>query len=210
MEKNPIGEKENKKKLSSFLPKDLIEEINKNVKDKKNLSNNKPSFSLKEKDVYQKTNQNMASTIIENHNNHINHTNHTNHINHINISNNNHNYNFNIKNGSYKNQNLPQFQFNGNGINSTDLDLDDEGFFNGNNTFNINSKNNLLNINNGKSMLYGNVDINDLKQYINDLNNLNSMNVINGLNGLNGINGINGNNHNNDVYKKIMITTLIT
>ena len=96
----------------------MIEEINKNVKDKNHLSNNKPSFSLKEKDIYQKTNQNMASAIIGNHNNHINQTNHTNHIN---IANSNHNYNFNLKNGSYKNQNLSQFQFNGNGINSTDF-----------------------------------------------------------------------------------------
>ena len=77
MENNPSGIKENKKKLTSFLPKALIEELNKNIIEKKNISNDKPSFSLKEKDIYQNTNQNMASAIIGNHINHINHTNHT-------------------------------------------------------------------------------------------------------------------------------------
>ena len=147
MEKNPIGEKDKKKNLTSFLPKALIEEINKNIMDKKHLPNNKPTFSLKEKDIYPKTNQNMESSI---NGNHINRNNPTNHINHINISNNNLNYNFDFKNGSYKGKNLPQFQFNVNGINATDLNLEDEGFFNDNSNFSINSKNSILNINNGQ------------------------------------------------------------
>ena len=89
MEKNLSPEKDNKKKLSSFLPKALIEELNKNLVDKNHVQNNKSSF-LKEKDINIKTN-----TIINTSMNH-NHTFHP-----LNGK------NFNYTNGNFKGPNIP-------------------------------------------------------------------------------------------------------
>ena len=134
MEKSPIREKEDKKKLSSLLPKALIEELNKNNVDKQQITNNIPSFPLKEKDINLNSNQNMTTIL---NGNHINHNNHADSM--LNLLN---NKNFSFTNGSYKNQKIPQFQVKGNGINANNLD--GEQFFNKNNGFKINSKNNCI------------------------------------------------------------------
>ena len=126
MEKTASREKDNKKKLSSFLPKALIEELNKNLVDKNHIQNNKSSI-LKEKDINLKANPSIINP-------NMNH-NHTFHP--LNGK------NFNYTNGTYKPQNIPQ-QFQFNGFNNANNDIEKDGLFLGNN-FNINNENDLIN-----------------------------------------------------------------
>ena len=189
MEKSPSREKDNKKKLSSFLPKALIEELNKNLVDKNTTQNSKSSFPLKEKDINLKTNPSMNSSINHNHSFHP-----------LNGK------NFNFTNGSYKTQNIPpQFQYNG--FNSNDIEKD--GYYNGNN-FNINTENDLINYINIKRYLNKLNHMNGINgmngtngiNVTNGINGINGINVTNGINGINGINGLNGHIYKNGNLNK--------
>ena len=134
MEKSPIRDKENTKNLTGFLPKYLIEELNKNIVDDQLNTNDKLSIPFKEKDINYNSNQKMAPTINENQINNINHN-----LNSLN------NKNFNFINSSFLNESQ---HYNGNSINSDDID--DKQFFNKNNKFLIKSKNNFFNISSAK------------------------------------------------------------
>ena len=84
MERKPSLEKE-KKNISNFLPKALIEEINKTYDDK---NHNKSSFSLKEKELNSNINNNSMNSINGIHNG-------------FSLN----NKNTNLLNGSYQNMN---------------------------------------------------------------------------------------------------------
>ena len=171
MEKTPNHEKENKKKLSSFLPKALIEELNKNTVDKNHAQNNKPSFLLKEKDKNLQLNSNLIS-INGNHN-----------LLPINGK------NINFTNGSYHNGfNSNEAEKNGFFNANSNFELNDEDLIN---YIKLKKYFNELNYMNGN--INGNINGNT-----NGI--MNGTNGVNGFNGINGIKGnrINGNIHKNE------------
>ena len=179
MERKPSLEKE-KKSLDNFLPKALIEEINKTYDDK---NQKKSSLPLKDKDVHIKSNLNKNGTSING--------------NHNGFSLNNKSLNF--PNGSYQNMNISQIFLNNLNVNN----IHSESFINSNSNhidnFSQNQNNYVTNT------IYNNMDIN-LKKYFNEISKLNDVNKMmkngkNGINGngnfnINGINGINGNGIN--------------
>ena len=172
MERKPSLEKE-KNNLTNFLPKALIEEINKTYDDK---NQKKSSLPLKEKDLHIKSNLNKNGISING--------------NHNGFSLNNKSLNF--PNGSYQNMNISQIFLNNLNVNN----IHSESFINSNSNHIDNfsqSQNNYL-----ANALYNNMDIN-LKKYLNEMSKINEVNMIkngkNGINGINGsfnINGING------------------
>ena len=172
MERNSSLEKE-KKHITNFLPKALIEEINKTYDDK-NL--NKSSFSLKEKELNDKPKQNLNNPINGNH-----------------IGFSLYNKNMNLLNGSFQNIDISNILYNQLNMNS----INSESFMNNQNKIKMNnymSKPLYNNIDiNLKQFLLETNKINSLKNGINGLNGNININNING----------NGMNHriNNHLFK---------
>ena len=163
MDRSSSLEKE-KKNITHFLPKALIEEINKSCDDK---NHNKPSFPLKEKEINTKPNPNI------NINTSINGI-------HNGFSFNNKNMNF--LNSSYQNINISNISYNKLNMNN----IHSQSIINNNtnhNTINLNHSQNIS----GKA-LNSNIN-NNMQKYLNDINKINGINGIK-----NGINGLNGNN----------------
>ena len=163
MDRSSSLEKE-KKNITHFLPKALIEEINKSCDDK---NHNKPPFPPKEKEINIKPNPNI------NINTSINGI-------HNGFSFNNKNMNF--LNGSYQNINISNISYNKLNMNN----IHSQSIINNNtnhNTINLNHSQNIS----GKA-LNSNIN-NNMQKYLNDINKINGINGIK-----NGINGLNGNN----------------
>ena len=163
MDRSSSLEKE-KKNITHFLPKALIEEINKSCDDK---NHNKPPFPLKEKEINTKPNPNI------NINTSINGI-------HNGFSFNNKNMNF--LNSSYQNINISNISYNKLNMNN----IHSQSIINNNtnhNTINLNHSQNIS----GKA-LNSNIN-NNMQKYLNDINKINGINGIK-----NGINGLNGNN----------------
>ena len=163
MDRSSSLEKE-KKNITHFLPKALIEEINKSCDDK---NHNKPPFPPKEKEINIKPNPNI------NINTSINGI-------HNGFSFNNKNMNF--LNGSYQNINISNISYNKLNMNN----IHSQSIINNNtnhNTINLNHSQNIS----GKA-LNSNIN-NNMQKYLNDINKINGINRIK-----NGINGLNGNN----------------
>ena len=163
MDRSSSLEKE-KKSITHFLPKALIEEINKSCDDK---NHNKPPFPSKEKEINIKPNPNI------NINTSINGI-------HNGFSLNNKNMNF--LNGSYQNINISNISYNKLNMNN----IHSESIINNNinhNTINLNHSQNFS----GKSF-NSNIN-NNMQKYLNDIHKINGINGIK-----NGINGLNGNN----------------
>ena len=163
MERKPSLEKE-KKNISNFLPKALIEEINKTYDDK---NHNKSSFSLKEKELNSNINNNSINSINGIHNG-------------FSLN----NKNINLLNGSYQNMNISHILLNKLNMNN----IHSESFINNcnNNSINFSNMNNYQTINN--------LDLNTIKNYLNGIGKINGIkNDLNSFNGINCINGINGN-----------------
>ena len=163
MDRSSSLEKE-KKNITHFLPKALIEEINKSCDDK---NHNKPPFPLKEKEINTKPNPNI------NINTSINGI-------HNGFSFNNKNMNF--LNGSYQNINISNISYNKLNMNN----IHSQSIINNNtnhNTINLNHSQNIS----GKAF-NSNIN-NNMQKYLNDVNKINGINGIK-----NGINGLNGNN----------------
>ena len=163
MDRSSSLEKE-KKNITHFLPKALIEEINKSCDDK---NHNKPPFPPKEKEINIKPNPNI------NINTSINGI-------HNGFSFNNKNTNF--LNGSYQNINISNISYNKLNMNN----IHSQSIINNNtnhNTINLNHSQNIS----GKA-LNSNIN-NNMQKYLNDINKINGINGIK-----NGINGLNGNN----------------
>ena len=210
MEKNSSLEKE-KKSITNFLPKALLEEINKNYDDK---NHNKSSFSFKEKELNPKPNSNINTTTNINNINSINNINkvngvfsnefyHNNNLSNILYMNNihhmnNHSQNCNEEKEAFydddidmKEINFKQYfnkmsEINGikngiNGINGINNNKKINGFKNGTNNF-INWK---KPFNNGI--------------FCNNINNINNMNQIKFNN-----NGIYGNINNIQNYNSFL------
>ena len=163
MDRSSSLEKE-KKNITHFLPKALIEEINKSCDDK---NHNKPPFPPKEKEINIKPNPNI------NINTSINGI-------HNGFSFNNKNMNF--LNSSYQNINISNISYNKLNMNN----IHSQSIINNNtnhNTINLNHSQNIS----GKA-LNSNIN-NNMQKYLNDINKINGINGIK-----NGINGLNGNN----------------
>ena len=163
MDRSSSLEKE-KKNITHFLPKALIEEINKSCDDK---NHNKPPFPPKEKEINIKPNPNI------NINTSINGI-------HNGFSFNNKNMNF--LNGSYQNINISNISYNKLNMNN----IHSQSIINNNtnhNTINLNHSQNIS----GKAF-NSNIN-NNMQKYLNDVNKINGINGIK-----NGINGLNGNN----------------
>ena len=163
MDRSSSLEKE-KKNITHFLPKALIEEINKSCDDK---NHNKPPFPPKEKEINIKPNPNI------NINTSINGI-------HNGFSFNNKNMNF--LNSSYQNINISNISYNKLNMNN----IHSQSIINNNtnhNTINLNHSQNIS----GKA-LNSNIN-NNMQKYLNDVNKINGINGIK-----NGINGLNGNN----------------
>lgn len=163
MDRSSSLEKE-KKNITHFLPKALIEEINKSCDDK---NHNKPPFPPKEKEINIKPNPNI------NINTSINGI-------HNGFSFNNKNMNF--LNGSYQNINISNISYNKLNMNN----IHSQSIINNNtnhNTINLNHSQNIS----GKA-LNSNIN-NNMQKYLDDVNKINGINGIK-----NGINGLNGNN----------------
>ena len=163
MDRSSSLEKE-KKNITHFLPKALIEEINKSCDDK---NHNKPPFPPKEKEINIKPNPNI------NINTSINGI-------HNGFSMNNKNMNF--LNGSCQNINISNISYNKLNMNN----IHSQSIINNNtnhNTINLNHSQNIS----GKA-LNSNIN-NNMQKYLNDINKINGINGIK-----NGINGLNGNN----------------
>ena len=158
MERNSSLEKE-KKNLSNFLPKALIEEINKTYDDK---NHNVSFFPVKEKELNIKTNPNINTSINGTHNGFV-----------LN------NQSMNVLNGSYHNINISNILYNKLNMNNINL--------NNNNSININMNNfhnkpiyNNMDVN-IKKYINEMSKMNDIKNGINNLNrNINNINAING------------------------------
>ena len=185
MQRKASLEKE-KKNLANFLPKALIEEINKTYDDK---NQKKSSLPLKEKDLHIKSNPNKNGTSING--------------NHNGFSMNNKNLNF--PNGSYQNMNISQIFMNKLNVNNIHSESFINSNSNGSDNFSQNQNNYLSNA------IYNNVDIN-LKKYLNEMSKMNEVDMLkngkNGINGnfnINGINGINGNRNNQPKQNNIHI-----
>jgi len=167
MDRSSSLEKE-KKNITNFLPKALIEEINKSCDDK---NHNKPPFPSKEKEVNIKPNPNI------NINTSINGI-------HNGFSMNNKNMNF--LNGSYQNINISNISYNKLNMNN----IHSESIIN--NSINHNS----INLNHSQNFsgkpFNSNIN-NNMQKYLNDINKING--IKNGINGLNGNNHLfkNGN-----------------
>ena len=163
MDRSSSLEKE-KKNITHFLPKALIEEINKSCDDK---NHNKPPFPPKEKEINIKPNPNI------NINTSINGI-------HNGFSFNNKNMNF--LNGSYQNINISNISYNKLNMNN----IHSQSIINNNtnhNTINLNHSQNIS----GKAF-NSNIN-NNMQKYLDDVNKINGINGIK-----NGINGLNGNN----------------
>ena len=163
MDRSSSLEKE-KKNITHFLPKALIEEINKSCDDK---NHNKPPFPPKEKEINIKPNPNI------NINTSINGI-------HNGFSFNNKNMNF--LNSSYQNINISNISYNKLNMNN----IHSQSIINNNtnhNTINLNHSQNIS----GKAF-NSNIN-NNMQKYLNDVNKINGINGIK-----NGINGLNGNN----------------
>ena len=159
MERKPSLEKE-KKNISNFLPKALIEEINKTYDDK---NHNKSSFSLKEKELNSNINNNSMNSINGIHNG-------------FSLN----NKNINLLNGSYQNMNISHILLNKLNMNN----IHSESFINNcnNNSINFSNMNNYQTINN--------LDLNTIKNYLNGIGKINGIkNDLNSINGINCING---------------------
>ena len=163
MDRSSSLEKE-KKNITHFLPKALIEEINKSCDDK---NHNKPPFPPKEKEINIKPNPNI------NINTSINGI-------HNGFSFNNKNMNF--LNSSYQNINISNISYNKLNMNN----IHSQSIINNNtnhNTINLNHSQNIS----GKAF-NSNIN-NNMQKYLDDVNKINGINGIK-----NGINGLNGNN----------------
>ena len=163
MDRSSSLEKE-KKNITHFLPKALIEEINKSCDDK---NHNKPPFPPKEKEINIKPNPNI------NINTSINGI-------HNGFSFNNKNMNF--LNGSYQNINISNISYNKLNMNN----IHSQSIINNNtnhNTINLNHSQNIS----GKAF-NSNIN-NNMQKYLDDVNKINGINGIK-----NGINGLNENN----------------
>ena len=163
MDRSSSLEKE-KKNITHFLPKALIEEINKSCDDK---NHNKQPFPPKEKEINIKPNPNI------NINTSINGI-------HNGFSFNNKNMNF--LNSSYQNINISNISYNKLNMNN----IHSQSIINNNtnhNTINLNHSQNIS----GKAF-NSNIN-NNMQKYLDDVNKINGINGIK-----NGINGLNGNN----------------
>ena len=163
MDRSSSLEKE-KKNITHFLPKALIEEINKSCDDK---NHNKPPFPPKEKEINIKPNPNIN----------INTS-----INGIHNSFSFNNKNMNFLNGSYQNINISNISYNKLNMNN----IHSQSIINNNtnhNTINLNHSQNIS----GKAF-NSNIN-NNMQKYLDDVNKINGINGIK-----NGINGLNGNN----------------
>ena len=156
MERSSSLEKE-KNNITNFLPKTLIEEINKTYDDK---NHNKPSFPLKSKEINIKPNPNI------NINTSLNDINGINGI-HNSLTMNN---NINILNGSYQNVNISNILYNKLNMNNI------------HSSSSINNNNNAINNNLNKLPFNNNMEIN-INQYLNGINKINGLN--NAKNGIN-------------------------
>ena len=199
MDNNPnIQKKEGKKKLSSFLPKSLIDEINQNVEEKEKNHNHfkNQNHTSKQKEFNLNSNKIITPYINGNHNHTLEQT------------------NLNYLNGSLKHQNLPHFKCNGfqsnNSSSFTNSLTNLTNHNNGNILYVNNYLNKCLNGKNGKLYKNGH-NINNI--YISNDNILNQQNLnstelmknniaiydnINQKNGYN-YNSILGNNMNNTI-----------
>ena len=168
MDKSSSPEKE-KNNITNFLPKTLIEEINKTYDDK---NHNKPSFPLKSKEINIKPNPNININTSFNGINGI----------HNNITMNN---NINILNSSYQNVNISNILYNKLNMNNMHPSSSINNNVINNNVINNNVINNYI----GKLPFNNNMEVN-IKPYVNEINKINGLN-----NTPNGINQINGRNN---------------
>ena len=163
MDRSSSLEKE-KKNITHFLPKALIEEINKSCDDK---NHNKPPFPPKEKEINIKPNPNInINTSINGIHNGFSFK----------------NKNMNFLNGSYQNINISNISYNKLNMNN----IHSQSIINNNtnhNTINLNHSQNIS----GKAF-NSNIN-NNMQKYLDDVNKINGINGIK-----NGINGLNGNN----------------